>query len=223
MDQLDTAHSHLEHILMEARQTLCKVHPDKVKQVQRLATAQARRALLLEAHLVPLKALSGQVKQVLILEDHLGQPDMVPELLLQEVRLTSIKAHSGKVKQVQQLEVHLVQHMVQPVPLLEVHLVLHKVNSGKAKVAQILEEHLGQPDMVRAFQLLEAHLTSIKEHSGKVKQVQHLEVPLDLHMGLLETAYINRVRLQLEDRLCKVHSDRAKLVHKGQLDLGHMI
>lgn len=115
------------------------------------------------------------------------------------------------------------QHMVQPVPLLEVHLVLHKVNSGKDKAAQILEDHLAQPDMVRAFQLLEAHLTSIKEHSGKVKLVQHLEVPLDLHMGLLETAYINRARLQLEDRLCKVHSDRAKLVHKGQLGLSHMI
>lgn len=171
MDQLDMAHSHLEHILMEARQTPCKVHPDKVKQVQQPATAQARRALLLEAHLVLLKAHSGIVKQAQILEDHLGQPDMVPELLLQEVRLTSIKAHSGKVKQVQQLEVHLVQHMVQPVPLLEVHLVLHKVNSGKDKQAQILEDH---PDMVRAFQLLEGRLTSIKEHSGKVKLVQHL-------------------------------------------------
>lgn len=72
--------------------------------------------------------------------------------------------------------------------------------------------------MVRALQLLEGRLTSIKEHSGKVKQVQHLEVPLDLHMGLLGTAYINRARLQLEDRLRKVHLDRAKQVHKGQLE-----
>lgn len=203
---------------MEVRQTPCKVHLDKVKQVQQLAMA-----LLLEAHLVPLKVHLGKVKQAQILEDHLDQLDKVLEVLLQEVHLTSIKAHSGKVKQLHLLEVHLVQHMAQPVPLLEAHLVLHKVNSDKVNPALILEDHLGQLDMVLVVQLLEAYRTSIKEHLGKVKQVQHPEVPLDLHMGLLETTYINRARLQLEDLLRKVHLDRVKQVHKAQLGLGHMI